>query len=664
MSRDRSTPDAVSPEDRELLAYLLEQEDPGGAQQRIRPRQGDGDPPPSFAQHRLWIVDQLSGHRAPYTLTIAMRARGRLDPEALRWSLGEITRRHEILRTTFALRDGEIVQVVGPAEPVTLEWTDLRDLPESEREQEAGRRVREARSRSFDLARGPLFQFGGLRLGDRDHVLILHMHHSVFDGWSMRVLVRELSALYAAAVRGEPSPLLDLPIQYADFAVWQRQWMDGEVLERELEMRELARQESATLFMTLLAAFKVLLSRYAGQTDISVGSPAASRNREEIEELIGFFVNMLVLRTDLSGDPSFRELVGRVRETAVGGFAHADAPFEKLVEELAPERDLSRSPLFQVTFGLNEAPMKKTVALPDLELGMFEFEDPAIQVRFDLEAQLWEQPDGVRVDLGYRRDLYDASTIRRLLGHYRTLVEGIASGPDARISDLPLLTEPERRQMLVEWNATALEVPEGRCVHELVAEQAARDPEALAVRDGEQALTYGELNRLANRLAHFLRAREVGPDVAVGLCTERGVDLVVGALGVLKAGGAYVPLDPTYPRERLVFMLEDADVGVLLTQEHLLGLLGEAGGAEVLCLDRDASRIAAESEANPTRTAGPENLAYVIYGPCRSRAQGSMRACGSCGRIWREARACTCRARRCGRRRRRCGTGWWRRGSR
>jgi amino acid adenylation domain-containing protein len=483
-------------------------------------------------------------------------------------------------------------------------------------------------------------------------VLLLVIHHITFDGWSARVFVEELAALYDAFVAGKPSPFPELPIQYADFAHWQRQWLQGEVLERQLSywkeklagslpsldlptdrprpavqthcgarqssvlssfplqaLKALSRQEGVTLFMTLLAAFKVLLYRYTGQDDIAVGSPIAGRTHVETEGLIGFFVNTLVLRTDLSGNPTFRELLGRVREVALGAYAHQDLPFEKLVEALQPERDLSRTPLFQVMFNLENIPTK-AVKTPSLSIDEFEFDSGVSQ--FDLALEVIEKDEGLSCLLNYSTDLFDAATIERMLGHYQTLLEGIVADPEERIGVLPLLTEAERHQLLVEWNDTQADYPKDSCIHQLFEAQVERTPDAVALAFKDQQLTYHELNTRANQLAHYLRKRGVEPGVLVSICVERSLEMVVGILGILKAGGAYVPLDPAYPQERLAFMLEDAQVSVLLTQRRLLEKLSEHR-ARVVCLDTSWEAIAGESEENPASEVTTNNLAYMIY---------------------------------------------------
>ena len=644
--------DEAAVQEDELLAVLLADEGFSVGQARaIRPRATTDAPPLSFAQQRLWLLDQLVPGNPFYNIPSALRLCGPLDVPALERSLSEIARRHQTLRTTFRPSEGRPVQVVAPAALLTLPVVDLGGLPEVEREAAALRLAREEARRSFDLARGPLLRTTLLRLGAAEHVLLLTTHHIVSDGWSRGVLNRELAAVYGAYAAGRPSPLPEPPIQYADFALWQRQRLRGELLEtllaywrRQLAglpplelptdrprpsaqtfrgarhafvvpdrhvsaLTTLGQREGATLFMTLLAAFTALLHRYTGREDIAVGSPIAGRTRPELEGLIGFFANTLALRTDLSGDPTFRELLRRVREVCLGAYAHQELPFERLVEELGPERDLSRNPLVQVLFALQNAP-RHPPQLPGLAVTPLEVD--AGTAKADLELHLREGAGGLEGTLVYSTDLFDAATAVRLTGHFRTLLEGVAADPERRLSDLPLLTEPERHRLLVEWNATAREYPREACIHQLFEAQVERTPDAVAVISEDRRLTYRELNARANRLAHHLRGLGVGPEVPVGICLERSTDLVVGLLAILKAGGAYLPLDPAYPAERLAVMLADAEAPVVVTQRRLCDRLPD-GGARAVCLDADRARIDAEAGHDPARSARPDNLAYVLY---------------------------------------------------
>ena len=625
----------------------------------------DKDLPISFSQQRLWFLDQYEPNSSVYNIPSALRLRGSLNVAALEQSLNELIRRHESLRTTFSTVNAEPVQVFAPSVEFALAVVDLRDHPESEREEEARQLAREEAGRPFDLARGPLFRSKLLRLDEDDYVLLLTMHHIVSDGWSTGVLYRELSVLYRAFVKGESSPLPELPIQYGDYAVWQRQWLQGKVLESQLSywrkqledipgvlnlptdrprpavqsfrgkrqsielsreltqgLKALSRKQGVTLFMTLLVAFQTLLYRYSGQEDVVVGSPIANRNRAEMEGLIGFFVNTLVLRTDLSDTPTFRELLQRVRKTALEAYEHQDLPFEKLVEELQPERSLSHSPLFQVMFVLQNAP---STALTFEGLSASPVRIGAETAKFDLTLSMSETVEGLRGSLQYSTDLFDGATIARMSGHLQTLLEGIAANPDQRISQLPILTQAEEHQLLVEWNDTQRSYPSDKCIHELFEMQVEKTPDAVAVTFEDQQLTYRELNIKANQLAHHLRKLGVGPEVLVGVCMERSLEMVVALLGILKSGSAYLPLDPAYPEERLRFMLEDSRVEVLLTMKKTVEDRGWRiedsdpqssileRRIQIVCLDRDAPIIEAQSVDNPNIRVDSENLAYVIY---------------------------------------------------
>ncbi|TMI56674.1 amino acid adenylation domain-containing protein [Candidatus Bathyarchaeota archaeon] len=621
--------------------------------------------PLSFAQERLWFLEQFEPGGSAYNICRAARLIGLLKIEALEQSLSEIMRRHEVLRTRFQVVDGRPVQVRAPAQKLSISLVELSQLSHAERDGEVARLIADEGGCPFDLSAGPLLQAMLLRLGNDDHMLILTTHHIASDAWSMGILTRELWTLYEAYANGKPSPLPDLPVQYTDYAVWQRQWLKGKVLESQLSywkkqlahipilnlptdrprpvlqsfrgarqpislpesltaaVNELSRREGVTQFMTLLAAFQVLLYRYSGQEDVVVGSPIANRNRTEIEGLIGFFVNTLVLRTDLSRRPTFKELLLRVRDVCLGAYAHQDLPFEKLVQELHPERDLSRNPLFQVMFVLQNTPR------PFPETSGFSIERVDVLAEtspFDLSLYLRERNGKLIGFIEYSTDLFDRSTIERMIGHFQTLLEGIVANPDQLISTLPLLTEAERHQLLVEWNDTAAEYPKDSCIHELFEAQVERTPDAIAAEFEGKRLSYRELNSRANQLAHYLRRLGVGPESLVGICIERSLEMIVGLLGILKAGGAYVPLDPAYPRERLRFMLEDAQVSVLLTHESLIenGRLNtEDRNAppfsilepqiKTICLDTDWEKIAQQSERNPDTGATAQNLAYVIY---------------------------------------------------
>jgi amino acid adenylation domain-containing protein len=607
--------------------------------------------PTSFAQRRLWFVHQLEPESPSYNVTTALWLSGKLDVSALERSLAAIVARHEALRTTFRLADDEPVQVVAPELGVELPLVDRSAIPAADRELEVRRMVQEEVRRPFDLERGPLLRARLIRLAPEEHALILVVHHIVFDGWSAGVLSRELGECYQAFVTGGSPRLPELPVQYPDYAVWQREWLSGDALERQLAywrtqlagapallelptdhprprtqshrgavekrlfsrqltdgLTALSQEEGSTLFMTLLAGFQLLLSRYSGQEDIIVGSPIANRTRSELEHLIGFFVNSLALRTDLSGDPSFRELLRRVRGVALGAYAHQDLPFERLVEELQPDRIQDRNPFFQVMFALQNAP-RSALRLPGIELRSLP--RSTATSKFDLTLHMHQASQGLTARLEYNTDLFEPGTIARMLGHLERLLEEAVANPDSRLSTIGLLTGDQRREVLVEWNRTDRALPADPCVHRLFERQAAQRPDAVAVEAGSERLTYGELNRRANRVARYLRRRGVGPEARVGVALDRSIDLVVALLAVLKVGGAYVPLDPSHPVERLRLMLEDAGASVLLTGA---GALPEMSSTpSVVGLSDDRTAIEAESEDNlEHRTAG-EQLAYVMY---------------------------------------------------
>lgn len=636
-----------------LLKKRLRGELPGNSRAQIIARRSEQSTAPlSFAQQRLWFLDQLEPGSAAYNLPRAIHLTGLLNAAALEQSFKEIVRRHEILRTTFEAVDGQPIQMIAPAFALTLPVVNLRELAESEREQKVRQLAIEEAQRPFSLNKGPLLRVTLLQLSQVEHIVLLTMHHIVSDAWSTGVLVQEMAALYEAFLQGKPLPLPELPIQYADFASWQRQWLQGKGLESQLAywrqqldgdlpvlqvptdrarlvvqtsrgarqslvlpkglteaLKSLSQKEGATLFITLLAAFKTLLYRYTGQEDILIGSPIANRNRSEIEGLIGFFVNTLVLRSDLSGNPSFRELLGRVREVALGAYAHQDLPFELLVEALQPERNLSRTPLFQIMFALQNASLP-TLKLSGLTLSSLKVETGTTQL--DLSLDMVETEQGLSASVEYSTDLFKAAAIARMLEHFQILLEGIVANPNQRLSDLPLLTHAERQKLLVEWNNIQADDPKYQCIHELFEAQVARSPDAIALISEDKHLTYRELNVRANQLAHDLQELGVKPEVRVGISAERSLEMVIGLLAILKAGGTYVPLDPAYPQERLAFMLNDAQVSVLLTQHRLVKILPQHG-ALVVCLDTDWPVNRPENLENPVSGVTAENLAYAVY---------------------------------------------------
>jgi len=605
--------------------------------------------PVSFAQQRLLFLDQLEPGSPFYNVPLAISIKGDLNVAALENTFAEIVRRHEALRTTFSIDETGPVQVIAKSLTLEMPVVDLTSSPESE--SEALRLAREEAEQPFNLNQGPLVRARLLKVGPEAYVLLFTLHHIVSDGWSMGVLFRELGEIYDAFAQQNPSPLPELPIQYADYAVWQREWLTGEVLQEQIDywktklagapptlelptdrprpaiqqfhgarqvchlsqelterLKQISLDERVTLFMTLLAAFKVLLWRYTYQDDIVLGSPIANRTRAETEGLIGFFVNTLVLRTNLSGDPSFRDLLKRVKEVAVGAYNHQDVPFEKLVEELRPDRDPSRNPLFQVSFALQNATRTK-LELPGLTLSPMEVHSGT--TKFDLSLSILEGADGLKATWEYDVDLFDSTRIARMIDHFQVLLEGIVADPARKISELPLLTAAEREQILVEWNQTETDTPD-RSVHELFEQQVEKTPTAVAVEFEETKLTYRELNERANQLAHYLRSAGAGADVLVGVCIERSAELIIALLGILKAGAAYLLLETEYPAERLRFMLNDSATPILITQKSLSDRLRQLEtNARIVCLDEE--EIENQSRENPGLSVAPDNLVYAIY---------------------------------------------------
>ncbi|HEX7239344.1 MAG TPA: AMP-binding protein, partial [Longimicrobiaceae bacterium] len=611
---------------------------------------GGGDGPLSFAQERLWFLDRLRPGSAAYNLGGALRLRGAVDAVALRRSLEEMVRRHEALRTVFAEIDGRPVQRVLAAGAMPLPELDLSPLDPEARDAAARRAAEEVARTPFDLAAGPLFRARLLRLGGGEHLLVLVTHHIVSDGWSAGVLMREVGALYPALLAGEPSPLPPLPAQYAGWALQQRERLRGDVVEEQLDywrerlrgvaplplptdhprppvqtfrgathrfevpaevmdgVRALARGERATLFMAVLAAWDLLLARYSGEGDVVVGTTVSNRDRAEVAGLVGLFVNTLVLRVEVVPEEGFRALLARARTAALEAFTRQDLPFERLVEEVQPDRDLSRNPLFQVMLA-PQGPLPERVELPGATLAHEPLDAGAAIL--DLTLYTWERSGGgLAAALEYATDLFEAGTIVRMAAHFEAVLRAVAADPELAVAEVPLLLPAERAQLLEEWTATGRPYAE-RCLHELFAEQVARTPDAVAIRSGGSPTTYAELERRANRLAHHLRAHGVGPESRVGLCVERTSGMVAAMLGILKAGGAYVPLDPSYPAERLEYMLADSGAAVVVAQAHLAERL-PAGVARVL-LDAQAEHIAARPETGPPGAAQPGSLAYVIY---------------------------------------------------
>ena len=606
--------------------------------------------PVSFAQQRLWFLDQLEPGTPAYNLPRAIRIAGRLNTVALAQALQKIVDRHEALRTTFISEEGEPRQVVHPEVRLELPETDLAELSEQERTNEVKRIIREDAIKGFDLSKGPLIRFRLIRLEPEVHVLVLVVHHIITDGWSMSVLFGEIGDLYRSIVEGQPLALPELPVQYSDFAQWQRESLSPEVLGRQLNywtnklkgsprvlelptdrprppiathhgsskaffidkdlaesLNKLSRRERATLFMTLLAAFQVLLWRYTGSEDILVGTPIAGRSEVELEHLIGFFVNTIIIRGDLSGNPKFSDLLQRIRTTALDAYEHQETPFEKIVEALEPERSMSYTPVFQVMFVLQNAP-KQTIDLPELTLEELEFESGL--AKFDLTLEIIEC-DRLYCTLEYSADLFNASTIDRMARHFENLLRSIVRTPETPIADLEVLDADEKRRMMVTWNDTSCPYRSSATIHSLFEEQVNRTPDNLALIENGDFITFGRLNERANAIAHNLLSRRFGPETPIAVCMERSIDSVAAVIGILKSGHAYVPLDPSYPKQRLGVMVSDSGAPLVLTHRGLKASLPET--AEVVAVDVDARFTGASHLGNPALPVSSDSLAYIMY---------------------------------------------------
>jgi amino acid adenylation domain-containing protein len=646
----------LSPAKRALLAKWLREgprannNAPNGS---ILPHVQAGPVGLSFEQQRLWFFHQLEPGSPLYTMPIAARLSGVLQLPALRHALDTVAARHDILRTRYIGEDPTLVTDALRPMPMTL--VDLRTIPAAERETEARQLLETEARRAFDLSQDLMMRATLVRTDQQEWILLILMHHIASDDWSWRVLCKEVAAVYDAAIAGRKIELPDLPIQYADFAVWQRQWLRGPVLENLLsywrqrlagapeviglatdhpraatqtfrgacEWLELPRvlneqvntfsqRVGATPFMILLAAFQTLLHRYCGQEDLIVGSPVAGRTMTSVESLIGVFINLLVLRADLSDNPTFNDLLQSVQKDALEALAHQELPFERLVQELQPQRSASHSPLFQVMFALQDE-LSESLRLSGLTISPFQVDTAT--AKFDLTLTIVQSATNLNCCAEYNTDLFERSTIRRMLRHYQRLLQAVLTQPEKRLSELPLLTEDERHQVLIQWNRTEADCPADKCVHDLFAARAAERPDAVAlVHEGTQ-LTYDQLNRRSNQLAHHLRGLGVGPEWQVAVGMDRSLEMVVALLGILKAGGAYLPLDPSYPVERLNFMLKDSGTSLLLTRRSESSLSPETLSSDVrtVFLDSDWPRIAKEREDAPETAVTPENLAYVIY---------------------------------------------------
>jgi amino acid adenylation domain-containing protein len=642
----------LSAQKQELLQRLLAGNGIDVSKRQTIPRRAATTAPLSYAQQRMWFVYQFDPDKALYNLPFALRLKGALDISVLQQALNQMIRRHEVLRTTFADVNGSPVQIIQPAAPLDLAIIDLRQYSLDARHEELQRIISDEMQVPFDLSQSPLIRAKLLHLEDREHVLLLTMHHIASDGWSLALITRDLANFYEAFQTGREWSLPELPVQYADYAAWQREALQGPAIQQQLDywkkqlaglpdgldlpmvrprppvadhhaaqcdfhlpfallhsLEEKGRDYGATTFMVLLAAFQILLCRYSEQSDVAVGTPVAGRSLAETESLIGCFLNMLVMRANLADNPAFCELLKRVREIALGAYSNQDLPFEKLVEELRPQRDLGRSPFFQVMFIFRNTPAREW-SLPGLEISE---EKVAIDRElFDITLMMKPNRNGMQAVILYRRDLFDPNLIARFSSHFENLLQSIVNNPEAAVLNLPLLSQKEQEQLLEQWAHGPLEAPTDQCLHELFEQQAERTPDRTALIAQEQSVNYAELNRQANQLAHYLRRAGVGPESLVAICVKPGVDMVTGILGILKAGGSYLPLDFNYPPERLNYLLQDSGAHILLTQEALLSRLPEFRGA-IIRVDREKAQISHESAFNPMNLALPDNRAYVLY---------------------------------------------------
>jgi len=660
MSKNFNADDHTRSQQQQRIHQLLLEKQRQSKHQLI-PRKETSNPAPlSFSQERLWFSDQLIQERAAYNIPIALHLHGPLHLPELERSLKEVLRRHEILRTIFKNQADAPVQIVLSLEEIEttqlwqsirLDPIDLSELPEVQREHTCQQLITSEARRLFQLDRDLLIRTMLLQLAPQEHLLVITMHHIVSDGWSLGILGQELGVLYSAYITGTSSGLAEIPIQYSDYALWQKQEGQKEARRKQLSywqdyltdaplllelpthyprptnqtyrgatyefllpsdlveaLKDLGYQENATLFMTLFTAFQTLLYRYTGLEDMLIGTPVANRQHIEIENLIGCFVNTLILRANLSGKPSFREALARTRQAALGAFAHQDIPFEKLVEAFHPERNLSYHPLFQVMFVLQNTPWNVDSFI-DLQVQISKL--PTQTALFDLTLELRETEAGLAGIFEYNTDLFDEATVARMAGHYRTLLQGILLDPSQQLAELPLITEAEVLQY-AHWNATTVSYPDLHCVHELFEEQVACRPEAIAVIHGEERWTYDTLNQRSNQIARYLRKQGVRPDTCVGICIERSPEMIAALLGILKAGGAYVPLDATYPWERLAFIISETQLSVLLTQQKFAAKLPTASCSTVL-IDTDWPFIKAEDTSDLASLSESRNLAYILY---------------------------------------------------
>jgi amino acid adenylation domain-containing protein/non-ribosomal peptide synthase protein (TIGR01720 family) len=637
----------------EILAFLRSAITPSKTfESVISPVARTEDLPLSFAQQRMWFLYQMDQQNSAYNEALTIRLTGRLNIDILEQTINAIIQRHESLRTTFPMVEGKPIQKIAPFLKIKLLVVNLKDIPQ----EQIDKRIIEELQKPFDLTQAPLLRCTLFDLGYENYILVNVFHHIIIDGWSKGILFKELSEFYQAFLSNSTVDLPELTIQYADFAVWQRQWLQGEILENQLnywkkqltaaplllelptdkprpanpnfrghsisfqinselteKLKLLSQKSGATLFMTLLAALNTLLFRYSGQDDILIGTPTANRNRQEIEPLIGFFVNTLVLRNSLEGNPAFSGLLQQARNVVLEAYANQDVPFEQVVDALEIERSLSYNPLFQVMFALQNAPLN-ALELPHLKAQYLAVENQRIKFDLSLILEEIETEQGSYLEgfWEYDSDLFTVERITRMVGHFQTLLKGIVANPQQTVRELPLLTESEKQQLLVEWNQTQQDYPQNLCIHQLFEAWVEQTPDAIALIFKGEQLTYRELNSKANQLANYLQTLGVKPETLVGICIEPSLEMIVGILGILKAAGAYVPIDPTYPSERIAYMLDDSQLAVLLTQEKLVTSLPQHQ-AQVICLDSDWKEISTESKSSPITSLTPENLAYVIY---------------------------------------------------
>ncbi|MCA2683033.1 MAG: amino acid adenylation domain-containing protein [Microcystis sp. M038S2] len=637
----------------EILAFLRSAITPSKTfESVISPVARSEDLPLSFAQQRMWFIYQMDQQNSAYNEALTIRLTGRLNIDILEQTINAIIQRHESLRTTFPMVEGNPIQKIAPSLKIKLLVINLKDISQDQ----IDKQIIEELQKPFDLTQAPLLRCTLFDLGYENYILVNVFHHIIIDGWSKGILFKELSKFYQAFLSNSTVDLPELTIQYADFAVWQRQWLQGEILENQLnywkkqltaappllelptdkprpanpnfrghsisfqidselteKLKLLSQKSGGTLFMTLLAALNTLLFRYSGQDDILIGTPTANRNRQEIEPLIGFFVNTLVLRNSLEGNPTFSGLLQQARNVVLEAYANQDVPFEQVVDGLEIERSLSYNPLFQVMFALQNAPLN-ALELPDLKAQYLAVENQRIKFDLSLILEEIETEKGAYLEgfWEYDSDLFTPERITRMVGHFQTLLKGIVANPQQTVGELPLLTESEKQQLLVEWNQTQTSYPDHYCIHQLFEEQVVKTPHAIALIDGEKSLTYEQLNQKANQLAYYLQNLGVKTEDLVGICIERSALMIIGLLGILKAGAAYVPLDPNYPSERLAYMLEDSAVSVLLTQENLVHTLPNYLGT-IFCLDQDGKILDHHPQDNPLHPMTSENLAYVIY---------------------------------------------------